>query len=141
VNCESVRDLLALSAAGALDAAGERRVAEHARECAPCAAELASLGEIAGLLGRLPAVPPSPGLVLQTQLLVAAEADRREGTRLAIAAVALAWAIAIATWAAGRAMVGPSPMWVWNIWCTAVAGIGSGVVALLVSRRAERNSL
>jgi len=142
MNCDSVRELFALSAAGALDAAGERLVAEHARECASCAAELASLGEIAGLLGGLPSQAPSPGLVLQTQLLVAAEADRREGARLALAAGALAWAIGIATWAAGRVIAGSSPVWIWSIWCAAVGTIGSGVAAALVSRRrAERRGL
>ena len=40
MNCESIRDLLALSAAGLLDASEARRVAEHVRECGACAADL-----------------------------------------------------------------------------------------------------
>lgn len=44
---EDIRDLMALSAAGLLDAAGERRVLEHARECPECAARLEEIGALA----------------------------------------------------------------------------------------------
>src|SRR5438552_6300195 len=98
MNCEQVHGLLALSAAGLLDAPEARRVAEHVLECAACAAELESLGDIAAALGLLPAPHPPAGLVYQTQLAIAAESDRRQGARLALAAGVLAWVIALATW-------------------------------------------
>ena len=48
-------DLLALSAAGLLEAAEERQVREHARECTACAASLESFGDLAMGLRQLPA--------------------------------------------------------------------------------------
>src|SRR5258708_5946611 len=132
MNCESIRDLLALSAAGLLDPLDARRVGEHVRECATCAGELELLGDIAGTLGRLPAPAPPAGLVYRTQLAVAAEADRRQGARLAIAAGALAWGIALATWEAGRVLGVSDEIGIWTLWCAAAAGAGSLVVAALV---------
>src|SRR5438874_1855924 len=117
MNCEQVRDLLALSAAGLLDPPEARRVAEHVRECAACAAELESLGDLAGALGRLPAPHPPAGLVYQTQLAIAAETDRRQGGRLALAAGVLAWIIALATWEVGSMVTGSNEIWIWTFWC------------------------
>jgi predicted anti-sigma-YlaC factor YlaD len=139
MNCEEVRDLLALSAAGLLDATEARRVAEHVRECAACATELEALGDVAGALGSLPAPHPPAGLVYETQLAIAAEADRRQGARLAVASGGLAWVIALATLEVGQMFVGGSEIWIWTFWCTAVAGAGSLAVAALVTQRARRS--
>ena len=142
MNCESIRDLLALSAAGLLDASEERRVAEHVRECAACTVELESLGAIAGALGRLPAPPPPAELVYQTQLLIAGEADRRQGNLLALSAGVLAWVIALATWQIARMLTGGAGYWIWLLWSTIAASLGAAASAVLISRRrTERNSL
>jgi hypothetical protein len=139
MNCESTRDLLALSAAGLLDAAEARRVGEHVRHCVACAAELESLGDVAGALGSLPAPPPPAGLVYQTQLAVAVEADRRQGGRMAVASGGLAWVIALATWEVGSMFAGANEIWIWTFWCAAAAGAGSLAVAALVAQRARRS--
>jgi len=141
MNCENIRGLLALSAAGLLDAAEARRVAEHVRECVACAAELESLGDVAGALGGLPAPHAPAGLVYQTQLAVAVEADRRQGARLAVASGGLAWVIALATWQVGGMLAGGNEIWMWTFWCATAAGVGSLAVATLVAQRARRSQL
>ena len=141
MNCEQVRDLLALSAAGLLDAPDARRVAEHVRECAACAADLESLGDVAVALGRLPAPHPPAGLVYQTQLAIAVETDRRQGARLALAAGVLAWVIALATWELGQMLTFGNEIWIWTFWCTAVASASSLAVAALVAQRVRRSEL
>jgi hypothetical protein len=139
MNCESIRDLLALSASGLLDASEARRVAEHVCDCVICAAELESLGDVAGALGGLPAPHPPAGLVYQTQLAVAIEADRRQGARMAVASGGLAWVIALATWEVGSMFAGGNAIWAWTFWCASVAGAGSLAVAALVAQRARRS--
>src|SRR5712671_4813477 len=125
MNCESIRDLLALSAAGLLEASEARRVAEHVRDCVACGAELESLGDVAGALGSLSAPHPPVGLVYQTQLAVAVEADRRQGARMAVASGGLAWVMALATWEVGSMFAAGGAIWIWTFWCAAAAGVGS----------------
>jgi len=140
MTCESVRELLALSAAGLLDASEDRRVREHARECAGCAASLETLGGIAGALRRMSAPPPPAGLVYRTQMLAAAEADRRQGARLAIASGVLGSLLALATWQAGSALGWGEFLRFWALWSISAGAIGSAAVAALVTRRrAGRN--
>ena len=79
---EPVRQLLALSAAGLLDAGEERLVREHARQCAACAAELEEFAALSAGLSALPVPQPPADLVRRTAALLAAEADRRAGRRL-----------------------------------------------------------
>src|SRR5438874_1413843 len=103
-------------AAGLLDASEARRVGEHVRDCVACAAELESLGDVAGALGSLPAPHPPAGLVYQTQLAVAVEADRRQGARMAVASGGLAWIIGMATWEVGRMFAAGHEIWIWTFW-------------------------
>ena len=49
-------------------------------------------------LSRQPMPMAPPGLVYRTQLLLAAEADRRESARLAWIAVAAAWLLVVVSW-------------------------------------------
>ena len=51
---DRMRELLALSAADALDSAEERELAEHLKSCAECAAEMELLRELSASLYRLP---------------------------------------------------------------------------------------
>ena len=60
---ETIRQLLALSAAGLLDAADERRVRQHVHECAACAAALDELAAVSADLCRLPAPMAPPDLL------------------------------------------------------------------------------
>ena len=74
-NHEDVRRLLPLAAAGALDAAEERLVREHAAACLECAEELESFRDLAAELGRMPAPAAPAGLASRAALAVRA---RRE---------------------------------------------------------------
>src|SRR4051794_26096174 len=141
MNCEEIRGLLALNAAGLLDATEGRFAVEHVRECETCAAELESLSAIAGALGSLPAPHPPAGLVYQTQLAIAAENDRRQGAHLALAAGVLAWVMALATWQLGRLLTGGNGIWIWTFWCAAAASAGSLAVGAMVAQRARRSQL
>jgi anti-sigma factor RsiW len=94
---ETVRPLLALSAAGLLDAAEERSVREHTHDCAECAAELATLGNLAAALAILPSPSAPPDLLPRTQQCIAADRDRREAQRLALGGALCAVAVAAAT--------------------------------------------
>lgn len=78
---DEVRGLLALAAAGELEAEEQRRVNEHVRECAACAQEMASLRELAAGLRILPAPPVSLGLAARTRARVAAEFAARQERR------------------------------------------------------------
>ena len=71
---ETMRDLLALSAAGLLDCGQERDVRRHAMECPACAAQLEEFGSLALDLAALPAPLPPPHLVGKTAMLLANEA-------------------------------------------------------------------
>ena len=103
---DQIRDLLALAAAQVLDGAEQARVEAHVRECAECAAELASMRGIAGALGNLPAPQPSLGLAARTRLRVAAEmaarTKRRQYHLLITLLICFGWIITLLTLLAGR---------------------------------------
>jgi hypothetical protein len=138
---EQVRPLLALGAAGLLDAEGERRLREHTVVCAECRAELEAFAEIAGALGGLPAAPPPPDLLWRTQVMMAAEADRREGARMAAAAAAVAGALLLTMAAALHTLVSDSAMVAWLAWSLIPSVLGGGAALTLATRRQlERSS-
>ena len=129
-----------MSAAGLLDAEGERRLREHTAGCAACRAELELFAQLAAGLRDLPVAPPPPGLLARTQALVAADADRREGARLAAAAAVFA-AILLLSFA----IVLPALAWfawAWFAW-TIIPSVlgGAAAIALASHRRLERSIL
>jgi predicted anti-sigma-YlaC factor YlaD len=151
--CESIAALLPLSAAGLLDAAGERTVREHVRDCASCRARLESFGDLASALAALPAPAPPPDLDLRTQSLLAAElavaADRRRGGWLALAGAAMAWISWFGLWDCYRVLTAGfggllRPGWpnfcVWLTVSTLMALLTAPIAAaLLRARRRERS--
>ena len=135
---EAVSGMLALSAAGLLEAGDERRIREHARECAVCAAELESLGRVAAGLAALPAPAPPPDLVARTQARVAVERERKEAYLLSFAAAVCAGTVAAALCLQLQPYAGP---WVWFAGTAAPSLLGAGAVLVLASRtRAERSA-
>ncbi len=66
---EQVRQLLALSAAGLLDAGEERLVRDHIRQCTACSAELEEFAALSAGLSALPVPQPSADLVRRTAAL------------------------------------------------------------------------
>jgi len=125
-----VRPMFALSAAGLLDAGGERRVREHIAVCDACRAELEGFAQLADGLRCMPSAPPPADLLVRTQARVAAEADRREGARLATLA-ALLGAILLLT----LAYVLRAGVLVWVAWSFIPSVLGGAAALMLASRR------
>jgi hypothetical protein len=128
---DKVRPLLPLSAAGLLDAADERRVRDHARQCADCAGELAALGDLAAALAILPVPMPPPDLLVRTQMRIAADRDRREAQRLAVVSALCAVTFCAALCLLLQPYLGPM------IWVTAtfVPTIPAAVAVFLLTNR------
>jgi anti-sigma factor RsiW len=99
---EEIRDLLTLAAAGALDAAGQRRVEDHLRQCPGCRAELESWQRLTGALQDLPTPQAPMGLVERTRRRMERQAAvRREQRRrhlLLLWLTLFAWASTLMTW-------------------------------------------
>ena len=144
---ETIRQLLALSAAGLLDAADERRVREHLRQCAECSTALEELATISADLGRLPAPMAPPDLLARTQARVAAELAAQTGLRhgaiLAVGACLFAWMAALATWGLYRFFAGSAGWLAWLVLTTVPAYMAAGAVAVMFAsrRRLERSLL
>jgi predicted anti-sigma-YlaC factor YlaD len=144
---ETIRQLLALSAAGLLDAADERRVREHVHECAQCAVALDDLAAVAADLCRLPAPIAPPDLLARTEARVAAELADRAGLHhsalLAVAAGLFAWMAALTTWGLYRFLTGSAGWLAWLVLTTVPAYMAAGAVAVMFAsrRRLERSLL
>jgi hypothetical protein len=139
---ESVRQLLALSAAGLLDAAEERLVREHARQCARCAAKLDDYAALSAGLSALPCPLPLPDLLRRTNTLVAAELDRRQGAAFAAAAAVFALVFVLLIGQTLRMVAGDTAALVWLLWAviSSVFGAASALV-LAPRRRLERSNI
>src|SRR5258708_37887132 len=103
---DTIRNLLALAAAGALTPAEEQRVAEHVRTCIACSNELEAWRPIARELRRLPTPQPSPWLaqasVARAKAALAEQAEHEWNRRVLIAVVAFSWLLTVASWTAWR---------------------------------------
>jgi predicted anti-sigma-YlaC factor YlaD len=137
---ESVRELLALSAAGLLDPDEERLVQEHARQCAACAAELDSYAALSAGLSALPTPRPPADLVWRTSVLLAAESDRRQGAFLAGVAAILAFVFVVSIGQTLRMLEGDSAAVIWLAWASISSVLGAAAaLALATRRRLERS--
>ena len=98
---DDIRDLLTLAAAGALDAAEQRQVEEHLRQCAGCRAELQSWQLLTGALEALPTPQAPVGLVERTrrqlEAKVSVQAARRSKRALLVWLTVLGWASTLLT--------------------------------------------
>jgi anti-sigma factor RsiW len=129
---KSLRDLLSLAAAGALDADEQRLVEEHLRGCSECQAEFQAWSRIAGGLRGMP-VPQAPaGLVARTRArLETAQAARAERWRNQIilgCLILFAWMTTLLSFPvlrlAGNGLAGFLNM--------STSGVGTGVALYLV---------
>ena len=107
---ESMRELLALAAAGALDREQQRRLDAHARECPICRHELESWSAYAEGLRRLPQ-PPVPGQLMErTRARIlqerAAAADRRWNDLMLGALALFTWTVGLSFWFLFRIFTG-----------------------------------
>ena len=132
---ESVRQLLALSAAGLLDAGEERLVREHVRQCARCAAKLDDYATLSAGLSALPCPLPLADLLRRTNSLVAAEVDRRQGAAFAGAAAIFALAFVLLIGQTLRMVAGDSAALAWLVWAVISSMLGTASAIVLASRR------
>ena len=99
---DAIRELLALSVAGALDAAEEARIAAHIRLCPDCALNLSRWQQVQSDLRRIPTPQAPAALVSRTislaQSRLTQEADRRTERRIVIFVVIFSWAFVAASW-------------------------------------------
>ena len=137
---ELVRPLLALSAAGLLDADGERRLRAHAAICVACRADLEILAQLADGLRALPAAPAPSDLLARTQAMVAAEADHREGARLAAAAALVTCVLLLGLAVTLRTLLGASGALAWLAWSLIPSVLGGASAIALASRRRLQRS-
>jgi anti-sigma factor RsiW len=113
--CDEIRELLALAAAGALDEQAEKRVAQHANECASCAAELVRWRYLARGLRRVPTPQPAALIVerarAKAELALAKSAERRRNRSALVLVIALAWVFVLASWPAARLLSAYLQLW------------------------------
>jgi len=107
---ESVHELMALAAAGALEAREQRLLEEHARECAACRRELEIWSGYARGLRQLPQPQVPAHLMERTRSRLmqerAASADQR-WDELTLGALALfAWTVGLTFWFVARLVTG-----------------------------------
>jgi anti-sigma factor RsiW len=147
---EHVTQLLALAAAGALDAREQAQLRAHVGECEACAREAAAWRRVAAGLFELPSPRPSQALVARTVEAVErllAERSERAWNRAALGfLVAFAWTLAVLSWvvidlmAGGLALrldhpVGPTAAWYAAYVLT--GWLAAGATAALVGRRVQ----
>jgi anti-sigma factor RsiW len=145
---ESVRELLALAAAGVLTVEEQRRVEDHARACEACNRQLQAWRALSGELRRLPTPVVPPELVARTRARLfqelAAAAERRWDDAVLVFLSLFAWTVGVATWAIVRVINNGllavldarfmQPM-VWLTASSVLAWLTAGVVAVLVGHR------
>lgn len=77
--CAAAHELIDAFVTESLSAADAAALADHVRTCPACAARLGSMTRLAGLLGSLPEIEPSPGFeVRQVAVAIADRARRHE---------------------------------------------------------------
>ena len=145
---DRMRELLALSAADALDSAEERELAEHLKSCAECAAEMEQWRELSASLYRLP-TPQAPAQLVERvrhQMVASgfAEMERRQ-TQHAVAWLALfAWTIVLGSWPVLRLLSNEAGNFLniqflhtwYGLFAVTVAGwLAAGTAAVMVALR------
>ncbi len=148
---DEIRELLALAAAGALDANEEERIARHMRSCALCSEELDSWKQMALGLRRLPTPQAPRGLVERARARAEArlveEAEHRWNRSVMIFLIVFAWALTLMSWPVARllsrgllGLLDPrlSQAWIGFAGFTTLAWLGGGAAAILLALRQRR---
>lgn len=98
----SIRNILALAAAGELDESEQQAVEQHVAGCSDCAAEMENWNALTIALKRLPTPQAPPFLVERTRARVVAEmaalTERRRNYWVVAILVLFAWMVTLATW-------------------------------------------
>ncbi len=96
----TIRGILSLAAAGALDASEQRRVEEHLPSCAECSREFQMWNQIAGGLADLPTLQAPAGLVARTRASLEVanvrKAERWRNQLLLAGLILFGWIVTVA---------------------------------------------
>ncbi|MBZ5634786.1 MAG: zf-HC2 domain-containing protein [Acidobacteriia bacterium] len=147
---ESVRAMLALAAAGALDPEEVRRVEQHAQGCERCRRDLETWAVYTRGLRKLPQPSAPEGLVQRTQARILQEragAAARRRSELFLGALAIfGWVAGWSFWTLARAVTGGSLNVLganlmngltWSLVSTALVWMTAATAALMLGRRRE----
>jgi len=145
---ESMRELLALAACGALDAQEQRRLEEHVRECAECRREMEILAAYSDGLRRMPQPAVPANLVERTRARLAQQqaqaADRRWDAMMLGALALFAWTVGLTGWFVARIFTGGALVIMganllrfgtWSVVSTILVWLTAAVAALALGRR------
>src|SRR5574337_1512838 len=103
---ETIREMLALAAAGALEPDEQAKLDRHVVGCAECAAELERWRALASGLKRLPTPQPSPMLVQRVrarmEIAVAERAEKARSRTTLVFLVLFSWILTLAGWPVAR---------------------------------------
>lgn len=146
-----IRDLLALAAAGALDANEQRRVQEHLRDCADCRTEFDAWCQITGALRELPTPTAPAGLVERTRRLLAnqsaARTERRWNKLMMACLIMFGWALTLLSWPVLLLLGNKLVEWLnvpftnlalaWIVY-TVAAWVATGVAAAFLGKRHQQ---
>jgi hypothetical protein len=114
---------------------------DHAHQCAACATELEEFAALSAGLSALPSPQPPADLVRRTSVLLAAEADRRQGALFAAAAAIFVAVFVLLTGEALRFLVGDSAALAWLAWALISSVLGAASALVLASRRRLERSI
>jgi anti-sigma factor RsiW len=123
---ESMRELLPLAAAGALNAAEERELEQHLRACAQCSAEFGEWNAMAAGLRAVPTPHVPAALFERTRANMNAALTHGRAVQPWLMAVAViaAWAATLAGWPLVREATAGTLDWLhwgWNPTWTGIA--------------------
>lgn len=144
----AIRELLTLAAAGALDAAEQRRVEDHLHGCEACRAEFRGLGQITKALQEQPMPQMPPGLMQQTRRLLElraqAQRERRQSYFMLSGLAVLGWVLTLLNWPLLRLLDAPLMQtfnlsstqltWMWTTYILA-AWLGTALAAAVLGQR------
>ncbi len=145
-----IRDLLTLAAAGALDAASQRRVEDHLRQCSDCRVELELWQQLTGALEALPTPQAPLGLVERTrrqmEACANALAEQRRNRALLAWLTVFAWVSTFLTWPLFQLFGGQLAGFLDMSWTNTglaqvwlgymvVAWMGTAIVAVLLAKK------
>lgn len=145
-----VIDLLALSAAGALDPEEQARVDTHLRECPDCAGQAKQWRTLGDGLRDLPTPAPSAGLRARTRAAVErlqAEREERTWNRVALGfLIVFGWTLTGVAWLLLELVVGElalrldqplGPTAAWFMAYLVVGWVAAAAATMLLGRRSH----
>jgi anti-sigma factor RsiW len=136
---ETIRELLPLAAAGALDDAELLRVERHAHSCPACRKELDTWAVYTNDLRGLPQPSMPEGLMEKTLARMleqqAAAAGRHWNAGLLVALGAFGWIVTAALWILVRDLSGGT--WTWPLLSMMLLSVAAASAAALLAKRRE----